>query len=224
MKFSVLFPIIFCLIGFSCSTTSLLTSDVRPSEITELQYFEPTSRIYFIKEKNKAVYNDSISKRSQSLQLEILDSLKEKIHLTNVIYWRDSSYSKRLRKEVQTLLDEVWKAQSIDEVKITPLLDSLLEKRNKRFGLITLSNGHTRTKENYKQQMEQGVVLAVATAGLFTKLPVKSNSEIFAIIVDAKLNNLAFYRVSTVTDKDPLNRQVVKDQFKKIFTGYFKMK
>ncbi len=116
----------------------------------------------------------------------------------------------------------IWKEQNMDDVKITPLLDSILEKRNKRFGLITLANGYTRTKQNYNEQLTKGVAVAFVTLGMYTKIPTKSKSEIFALIVDAKENNVAFYRVSTLQDKEPLDSAVISRQLNGLFKGYFK--
>ena len=220
LKYLVL---LFAGIFTSCNTSPIATSRVKSAEISDLQYFEPLSVISLVKSKNTAVYSDSLSKISQTFQAAIINSYKEKLHISSVIMWQDSPVNAGLRKEIQNLLADGWKKEETDSVKIGPILDSILEKSNKRFGLITVAKGFTRTKSNYSDEMAKSIALTAATLGMVTRVTKKCESRVLTMIVDAKKNNVAFYRVCDIVDKEPMDTIILRKQFKKIFKGYLSL-
>jgi len=216
-----LFFLLFIIGIISCTTTPLFTSKIKPSEVNNILCFEPISVISLIESKNKALYNDSVSASARSLHLSLLYNMKEKIRLNSFYNWQNSALNSRLRKEVQVLLNAAAKHETIDSVKITPVIDSLLETQNLRFALIPVANGFTRTKKNYTDQAAKSLALGAATLGMYTQVPVKCSSKLYVLIADAKENNLAFYRASDLQGKEPLDSMVLKKQYKNIFKGYF---
>ncbi len=90
--------ILIILVVSACTTTTALTSNVKSSQVTDVQYFEPISVIYQVKTKSAAVYNDSISKKSKAMQFDIMQSMKDKIRVSNIIYWQDSAISKHISR------------------------------------------------------------------------------------------------------------------------------
>jgi hypothetical protein len=101
------------------------------------------------------------------------------------------------------------------------VLDSILEARGKRFGLIVLADGFGRTTENYNKEVAKGVAVGVLTLGTVYTSPIKCGSTIHAMIVDAQNNDVAFYRVISDIGRHPLNDKVLKDQIFRMFNGYF---
>lgn len=209
------------LILSSCTTTRPLTSVVKPAEITDLQILEPVSYISLIETGNKGKYNDSISQSSQVLVTKALKSFPDNIPFTGEITVVDSRIKQKLAKDIEYLCLSAEKQKSISNLKITPALDSLLESKGKRFGLITVSTGFTRKKGNYGGQIAKGVLTGILTMGMYYQTPIKANSTIYAMIIDSKDNNIAFFKKSFLPDKDPLEEAVVSKQIQKIFEGYF---
>lgn len=41
------------------------------------------------------------------------------------------------------------------------------------------------------------------------------------MIADAQENNVAFFNVSTFSDRDPMDEHVLESQMKRLFDGYF---
>lgn len=210
---------IFCLIaigGGLLSATSLhVRQKVKGSEVTEMLYFQPLSVLSLVQEGDKLVRNDSVSRVARQLHQRIITAHSTDLRISKTFSWQDSSLNKSLRGEIQVLLNEAARRETPDSVTITRLVDSVLEAKHVRFGLITVANGFTRTKKNYSDEMAKGAF----TFGL-AGLPFKGRSAIYVLIADAKNNNLAYYDVSDLRDRDPLDSTRITIQYKKLFKGF----
>ncbi len=211
------------LIFASCTTTKMLTSGVKPFEIKDLQKFETISYMSLIQKGNMGKHNDSVSNVSRTMFNEALSSFGDKIPLASEIKTDNLKLKKRIEKEIETLIITAKNQKKIDGLKLTPVIDSLLEANGKRFGLLTVTSGFTREKGNYGKQVAKGAAMGLLTLGMVYQTPIKSNSTIYAMIVDAKENNVAFYKKSFV-EGEPLDKNLLSKQIKKLFDGYFWMK
>lgn len=210
-----------CFILSSCTTTKILTSDVKPTEVTDLKILEPFSYISMIKKGNRGQLDDSISFISRNIILKVLESYKGQLPVTSQIVLSDTAIVNSLEKEYELLLLTADRTKNIANLKITPTLDKILEANETRFGLLIVSTGFTRTKGNYGKQIAKGAAMGILTLGMYYQTPVKAYSTIYAMIADSKEDNVAFFRKSFLQDMEPLDESVVTKQFKKIFDGYF---
>lgn len=206
----------------SCTTTKPLTSNVEPSEVTDLQYLGPVSYISLIESGNRAMYNDTISRDSEQLLANVVGNLGTKIPVTGQISVSDTSTKNKLNKEIEFLCISADRQRDIANLKITPIIDSLIKIKGKRFGLITVATGFTRAKGNYGGEIAKGAAVGLLTLGMYVQTPIKSSSTIYVMIVDAKENNVAFFMKSVLQDKDPLDEAVLMKQFQKIFEQYYR--
>lgn len=221
MKHQTIFLILSCIILSSCTATKLLTSNVQPTEVTNLKLLEPYSYISMIKKGNRGQLDDSISSISKQLNINVLKSFNGQIPITGDIILIDSTINKDLEKECENLILTAERNKSISNLKITPILDKILEANDTRFGLIIICTGFTRLKGNYGKEIAKGAALGILTLGMYYQIPVKAYSTIYAMIVDSKEDNVAFYRKSFKQDLEPLDQEVLTNQYKKIFEGYF---
>ncbi|MDA9555605.1 hypothetical protein N9R54_05150 [Pelobium sp.] len=198
-----------------------MTSSVKHTEISDLQSFEPVSYISLIETGNKRKFNDSLSQISQKLLTSALKSFPDNIPITGDVSVVEPRVKQILAKDIEYLVISAERQKSIATLKITPTLDSLLESKGKRFGIITAASGFTRKKGNYGGQIAKGVLTGLLTMGMYYQTPIKANSTIYTLIVDSKENNIAFFQKSFLQDKDPLEEDVIKKQIQKIFEGYF---
>ncbi|HOY71663.1 MAG TPA: hypothetical protein PLX53_00875 [Tenuifilaceae bacterium] len=221
MKHQTIFLILSCIILSSCTATKLLTSNVQPTEVTNLKLLEPYSYISMIKKGNRGQLDDSISSISKQLNINVLKSFNGQIPITGDIILIDSTINKDLEKECENLILTAERNKNISNLKITPTLDKILEANDTRFGLIIICTGFTRLKGNYGKEIAKGAALGILTLGMYYQIPVKAYSTIYAMIVDSKEDNVAFYRKSFKQDLEPLDQEVLTNQYKKIFEGYF---
>jgi len=199
----------------------LASSDVKPVEITEMLKIEPFSYISLIETGNRAVFNDSISRSTKTVLDESLETFREKLRLTSeeaVI--TDSLERKKLEKELNFLILSAGLNRNISKLPITPLIDSLLTANDKRFGLIIVQSGFTRAKGNYGGQIAKGIGMGILTMGMYYP-PIKSNSTLYAMIVDNQNKNAVFYNKSVLQDKEPTEKENIIKQLEKIFEKYF---
>lgn len=204
----------------SCTTTKPLTSNVKPTEISDIQKFETYSYITLIEGGNRGKLNDTFSNKSKEVFGEALSAFRS-IPLTGNILFTDTITQNRIEEEIEYLCISADRQRSISELKLTPVLDSLLEVIGKRFGLITVTTGFTREKGNYGGQIIKGLAMGILTLGMYYQTPIKANSTIYCMIIDAKDNNIAFFRKLSLQDKEPLDKSVLTKQIKKLFDGYF---
>jgi len=205
----------------SCTTTKPLVSDISPTEVTDLKLLEPFSYISMIKKGNRGEIDDSISSESRQLVIKVIEDFKPKIPLTGEIILSDTTVRNNLEKEFETLIRTAERTKSISNLKITPVIDKVLEANNVRFGLITVTTGFTRIKGNYGKQVVKGAGLAILTLGMYYQTPIKAYSTVYAMIVDSKQDNVSFFRKSFLQDKEPLDESTLVKQYRDIFKGYF---
>lgn len=197
---SLLLVILACFLD-SCSTTDLLTSDVTSTDVIDLQYFEPVPDVTLIYDENTKILSDSLSDVSKQLLNEIVQEFKDKISLTGSIIVTNNTLKQRFDKDVEKLVmtaNDI-KHSSISSIRITPLIDSLLESNNKRFGLITVESGYIKTDPYYAKQIFAGAFLNIISWFIFAGStyppyyhPNKGYSELYVMIVDAGEGNIAF--------------------------------
>jgi hypothetical protein len=222
MKHSKRYIIFFSLCGFaSCMPPTLLTSKIKVKEVRDVQYFEPLSYISLIEAGNKPWYNDSLSNESKKLVSKIIENNKQQIPITEKIVVTDTLLSRKLEAEFNNLVILTKQKKSLSKIKITPIIDSLLDANNKRFGLITVATGFTRVKKNYSKQVAKGTAVGLLTLGMYVQSPVKSASSLYVLIADARENNIAFYSQSELKEKEPLSEKNINKQFLTVFKGYF---
>ena len=209
----------------SCSTSKFLTSDVKPVEITRMLEIEPFSYISLIEKGNQGVLNDSISSIALEGLNKSLEIFSGKLHLSSEkIILTDSIERGKLEEELRIMIMSAERNRSLKNIQITPLIDSLLNVNNERFGLLVVQSGFTRTKGNYRGQMAKGVGVGLLTGLLtgmaYTQTPIKANSVLYVMIVDRQNNNVAFYNKS-ILQKEPTEIENIKQQINKVFEKYF---
>lgn len=221
MKHFRVFLILSCLFLSSCTATTLLTSNVKPTEVSDLKLLEPYSYISMIKKGNTSQLDDSISSLSKQLVVRTLWNYKGQLPLTGEINLSNTAIRKSLEKECESLMLTADRTKNISSLKISPTLDKILEANQTRFGLLIISTGFTRSKGNYGKEIAKGAALGILTLGMYYQTPVKAHSTIYAMIVDSKEDNIAFFRKSFLQDQEPLDESILSKQVKKIFDGYF---
>lgn len=219
-NFKILLVLICCTL-ISCTATKPLTSHVTPDEITDLKLLEPYSYISMIKKGNKSQLDDSVSYVAKQLNIQVLNNMIGRIPISGEIFLTDEETNKTLEKEYELLMLTADRNKNISNLKITPALDKILEANETRFGLIIITSGFTRAKGNYGKQVAKGAAMGLLTLGMYYQVPVKSYSAVYAMVVDSKEDNIAFFRKSFLQDLEPVDPGVLSKQYHKLFEGYF---
>ena len=207
---------------FGCTPTQYLSSDVKPKEIGDLLIFEPSADISFIGNENLRIHNDTLSEVSKYVLLHIIDEFKSQLPKTQNCIINDPAGNYAIEQEIQTLCKKAELYNSIKQLKISPVLDALLEKNAKRYGLIILSSGYRRGEYNYYQQKTKREIKSVTPLGWGRNDPVYTcQSNLVIMILDSQENNIAFFNKSVLFKNDPIDENVIRDQFKHLFKGYF---
>ena len=219
----VLWVVLLCT---SCSSSKFFTSGVHPFEIDEMIKIEPVSFITFIESGNRGSYNEDISQYSEMVLNEALESFRDDLRLSSEeIYTIDDEERNELVQEMDFLISSAERNKKKYNIEITPLVESLLEEFDQRFGLIILQDGFTRVKGNYGRQVATSIGLGILTGVLtgvsFYNTPIKASSTLHVIIVDNQEKNVAFYNKSVLQNKEPTEIENITKQLMMIFEKYF---
>lgn len=204
----------------SCTTSKMLTSDVKPTALRNIQNFETLCYIALIEKGSRGDFNDSVSHQSRQIVQEVIATF-DKIPISGQIKEKDTLTLKKLEAEIVYLCQHLERRRNLVDLKLPSTIDSLLEKSGHRFGLITVVQGFSRVKGNYGKQVAKSLGIGILTLGMFYPVPIKANSTIYALIADSQDNTLCFYRKNIAHDKDPLDVTTIKKQINKLFMGYF---
>ena len=63
--------------------------------------------------------------------------------------------------------------------------------------------------------------MGILTMGMYYQTPIKSNSTLYAMIVDNKNKSVAFYNKSVLQDREPTEKENIIKQIDKVFEKYF---
>jgi len=205
----------------ACTSTRLLTSNVPPSKVRDIQKFETISCISLMETGEYEKRNDQMSVESKFLFDDILLSF-HKLPVTGEISAAGDLNKQRLEKEIQYLVFSADREQKISHLRITPTINSLLQMAGKRFGLITVTAIDERAEGNYGTDIAMYAPLGTLPVGKFYQTPLKTYSTVYAMIVDAESNNVAFFRKSSLrVKKARLDKAVLSKHVNALFSGYF---
>jgi len=204
----------------SCSANRGFVSSLTHNDIRQVQQFEPLNYVGIIEKGNKITYSDSLTTVAQGL-FETALSKDRTLPVTGNIIVEDSIINNRVQYEIYMLMNYVENNVRVKEIPIPPVIDSILEARNERFGLLAYNWGFTRTGGNYAGQIGKGVLVGVLTLGTVYTVPYKDMVRNGIIIVDSQNNNLVF--VSTANrESDPLKAETYRKQIEDLMKKYKK--
>ena len=222
MKKTFITALSFMLIGLfaSCTAKRGFVSSLTRADIGQVQQFEPLNYVGIIEKGNNIIYNDSLTEVAKTLFEKELSQSKT-IPVKGNIVIEDSLVNKRVQNEIYWLMKYVENNVHTKDIPIPPTVDSILEARNERFGLIAYNFGFTRTGGNYAGQIGKGVLVGVLTLGTVYTVPYKDMSRCGIVIVDSKYNNLAYVATSD-RENNPLQAETYKRQMEDLLKKYKK--
>lgn len=183
----------------SCSTNRGFVSSLTSADIQRVIQFDPLTFIQSSK-GDTLKYNDSLSVIAKSL-FETELSRSKTLPIKGNLVIEDSDVNSRIQDETYALMNLVNNV-NVKSIPIPPTIDSILEARNERFGLLVYNYGFIRS------------------LGTVYTLPYKdTNSEI--IIVDSQNNNLVYVAIA-MRESNPLKAETYRKQIEDLLKKYKK--
>ena len=175
----------------SCTSNRGFVSTTKRSEVQQVQQFEPLTFVGIIEKGDKVAYSDSLTAIAQGL-FETALSNDKTIPVTGKIVIEDSIVNNRVQYEIYLMMRYIDGRVHVQDIPIPPTIDSILEARNERFGLLAYSQGFVRTDDNYDKEFGKGAAIALLTLGVYHRMPNKYVTHGGIVIVDSQNNNIAF--------------------------------
>lgn len=216
MAFSIMLVGLFA----SCTANRGFVSSLTRADIRQVQQFEPLNYVGIIEKGNNITYNDSLTDVANALFEKELSRSKA-IPVKGNIVIEDSLVNQRVQNEIYMLMNYVENNVRTRDLSIPPTIDSILEARDERFGLLAYNWGFTRTGGNYAGQIGKGVLIGVLTLGTMYTVPYKDMSRCGLIIVDSKYNNLAYVATAN-RESNPLKAETYRKQMEDLLKKYKK--
>lgn len=210
MKKEVVFILVSTLFGglfASCSANQGFVSSLTSSDISQMLQFEPMAYVGTIEKNEKFTYHDSLSNEAKRLfNKEVLQS--NTFPITGNISIEDSLINLRVQSEIYVLMSKIENSVRYKGIPIPPTIDSILEAKNERFGLLTYNWGLTQTSGNYPS----GSQIAINTMGKIYRIPCEDMTRSDIVIVDSQNNNLVYVATAHSSNCDPLNADTYRKQ------------
>ena len=207
----------------SCASTMLTNKSIKANEIQDIGYFEPISLISLIQKGNQAKLNDSLS----FVSTKVLDSIIQKSNkpkISKQLLVENPKLKNRIENDILKIMSQVKKSKSLDGIKSTSLMDSIAKNENQRFALCIVNSGFARRKNNYGNQVAKGIGIGILTLGMYTPVPIKSNTSTYVMIYDANNSSIAYFNYFPIIEKSPVDRKNLSFIYDKLFEKYYDTK
>ena len=212
----------FLFVGFfaSCTANRGFVSSLTHADIRQVQQFEPLNYVGIIEKGNNITYSDSLTEVAKTLFEKELSRSKT-LPVKGHIVIEDTVVNNKVQYEIYMLMNYLENNVKAKDIPIPPVIDSILEARNERFGLFAYNWGFTRTGGNYAGEIGKGVLIGVLTMGTLYTVPYKDMSRCGLVIVDSKYNNLAYVATAN-RESNPLKAETYRKQMEDLLKKYKK--
>ena len=204
----------------SCSANRGFVSSLTRADIRQVQQFEPLNYVGIIEKGNNITYSDSLTEVAKTLFEKELSRSKT-LPVKGHIVIEDTVVNNKVQYEIYMLMNYLENNVKAKDIPIPPVIDSILEARNERFGLLAYNWGFTRTGGNYAGEIGKGVLIGVLTMGTLYTVPYKDMSRCGLVIVDSKYNNLAYVATAN-RESNPLKAETYRKQMEDLLKKYKK--
>ena len=223
----------------SCSTALFSSGFSTEVAATEgLAMLDPVSAIFYLDEKNKESFSDSLSQASEAL-MEQLSEAEE---------WHQKALEIRLDFHARIPLNEDQREEAvaflryaedgprnrIQELPIPGVLDSLIEANGERYALFLFTEGMMRDRRGYAKEVA-GEIAGAVVAGVLSAVlgggavyaaggAAIAATHIHAAVLDAQLNRVVFFNRDFRQDENirPLDAEAVNRQLRRLFRPFLK--
>ena len=219
-----LFHLILVALAVSSCATARYYGGFMPEKVgQDMALVGPVSAIYYLDEKNRESFSDTLSTLSETLMANLIDEMgvpvSGRIELNNDEAEEAYAYLNYLADR-----DD----QSLDRFPIPDILDKALEAEGYRYGLVLVARGMTRDAKGYAKDVTLSALLGVATAILslgtivmFTDTDAYS-SQYYAAILDSETNTIVFYNMIGPKEKHPLHPGPVRKELSKLLKDFLR--
>ncbi|MDO5615738.1 MAG: hypothetical protein Q4G16_06085 [Cruoricaptor ignavus] len=215
-----LFSCIFAMLVLSSCSTIIMNKSVQPSDVKDIGSFKTNPIIRIIEKGNVTIPSDSLSIVSgRILDSIILNTPNPKIKKMFEI--EDEDAALLVRRDLLEIMAKIKETRKIENIKTTPLMDSIVKSQNQKYGLFVVSIGFERAKGNYGKQTMKGLGVGLLTLGTYVAVPLKSNTALYAMIYDAENSSIVFYNHIPIVEKSPTDEKNLRHLYNKLFDGYF---
>ena len=206
---------------YSCSVNRPLKTSTPTSEILSLSYFDPIAFINYVEKGNKSVPIDSLSAITKHKLDSLMHKHKSRLRLSNELTFENEISKSIFNSETGRLAEAITRQRSLNDIKITPVIDSIMEKNNTRFAMSVVAVGFGRRKGNYGGQVAKGIGVGILTLGTVTPVPTKSSLNLYGFIFDSKKDEVTYYnRQIPNKEVSPTDLESIEKLLLESFNGY----
>jgi len=182
--------------------------------------FEPLSYISIIRKRDNMEFSDTLSNMSKRLWLDVVEQNRHRLNVSSYFIVDDIYSKEKLQDEIRELFEEVESLDKFYSIPVPPGIKSHLELSGTRFGMLTVTSGFTRSRGNMRGQMLKSIGIGIITLGMVVPLPVTAHSNVYVMILDNKLDEVIYYKASSMNDSQPLRVKTLNRQLDQLYKNY----
>lgn len=208
----------------SCITYTLPLVNVESQKsITSdrVGFLSPLSSIYIIESKNKMMISEVLSIQSMETIKSVMSENFTDLGISRIASYEDEYIESKIQNEVFNYISYAHNNRKIDQIKLSKEMLQVLEENNFDYGIASYFSGFDRTAKNQKGQIAKAIGLGIATLGIFTVIPKKSNLTVHTMIFDRKNNRAVIYKEAATDGQKPNDANVIDKVLRKSIEKYF---
>ena len=210
-------PPFFCVVMIGCTSTSYTAKKFNKYRVRTMVYIKPCISVGLVKEANKDIYNDSLTKISQDVVDSVLSRKKQKYNLTEQIFI-NNSYPDSIEQRIIKLSYSFAISHKRDTIKIDECLHHLIQKSSGNYVLMLVVKGFKRTDDNYSKKMLKTIGIAALTLGKYTTVWYKANSILYMMVADKNANKIIYF--DQLEGGDPTNIKDMEGQISLLISSF----
>ncbi len=179
-------------------------------------FWPSISSINVIESKNSLTLDEGLSFAS----MEVTDSLIQELGYGPILRGESQIVQNKISTNLFNFIAHAHNNKSVESIRMSSEMHELLDKYSLDHGIGVFSYGFNRTPENQKGQVVKSIGLAVATLGMFTTIPVRSNLTVCVMIFDRNKNRVIRYREATIDGRSPNESETIEDLLHKTIGHY----
>jgi hypothetical protein len=212
------------LLSFASCQTGYVAQGIKANQIKDIACLPPIISIQVIEQGNQGLYDPFLSQKAAAEYKSLIEIPHNQkfLHLSNdTLPTMPIHLQRRIMNEGHYLVAQAVGQRSVQNLPISPTIDSVLEANNKRYGMICVENGFTRTKQNQRDKAAETVGIGLLTLGMYIPISYSAGATMYCVLVDAQTNQAIYCHSAQMTDNEPDNPETISKLLSAVFRDFF---
>ena len=212
------------LFSFTSCQTGYVAQGIKANQVKDIACLPAIVSIQVIEQGNQGLHDPFLSQKAASEYKSLIGIPHNQkfLHLSSdSLPEMPINLQRRIMNEGHYIVAQAIGQRSVQNIPISPTIDSVLEANNKRYGMICVENGFTRTKQNRRDKTGETIGIGLLTLGMYVPISYSSGVTMYCALVDAQTNQTIYCHSAQMTDNEPDNPETIGKLLSAVFRDFF---